>query len=195
MIRALRDHWLIGALTGAPLLLALAPVQQAALAPWLLWVFLAQPLYMMHQLEEHVDDRFRRFVNARLAGGAEALTPAAVAVINIGGVWIVNAVALLLAATHHPGWGLLAGYLMLVNAITHVAAAVALKAYNPGLVSGVLLFLPAGLVTLILVSGQPGVGLLAHLGALLAILILHAAIVLHVKRHAVQRGAVPGGAA
>lgn len=184
MIRALRDHWLIGALTGAPLLLAMAPVLQAALPAWLLWVFLQQPLYMMHQLEEHVDDRFRRFVNTKLAGGAEALTPAAVAVINIGGVWIVNALALLLAATHHPGWGLLAAYLTLVNGITHLGAAIALRAYNPGLVSGVVLFLPAGLVTLILVSAQPGVGILAHVGGLLAILILHAAIVLHVKRRA-----------
>ncbi len=184
MMRALRDHWLIGALTGAPLLLALAPVQQAVMPPWLLWVFLAQPLYMMHQLEEHVGDRFRRFVNERLAGGKEALTPAAVAVINIGSVWLVNAAALLLAAAHHPGWGLLAAYLMVVNAGTHLAAAVRLKAYNPGLVSAVLLFLPAGLTTLILVSAQPGVGVLAHLGALLAILTLHAAIVLHVTRQA-----------
>ena len=182
MIRALRDHWLIGALIGAPLLLAMAPVQQAVMPPWLLWVFLAQPLYMMHQLEEHVGDRFRRFVNERIAGGAEALTPAAIAVINIGGVWVVNAVALLLAATHHPGWGLLAGYLMVVNAATHVAAAVKLKAYNPGLVSAVLLFLPAGLATLILVSFQPGVGVVEHLGALLFILALHAVIVLHVTR-------------
>jgi hypothetical protein len=150
----------------------------------LLWVFLQQPLYMMHQLEEHVDDRFRRFVNARLAGGAEALTPTAVAVINIGGVWAVNAVALLLAATIHPGWGLLAAYLTLVNGITHVAAAVALRAYNPGLVTGVVLFLPAGLATLILVASQPGVGVAAHLGALLAVLALHAAIILHVKRRA-----------
>jgi len=182
MMRALRDHWLIGALVGAPLLLAMAPVQQAVMPPWLLWVFLAQPLYMMHQLEEHVGDRFRRFVNERLAGGAEALTPAAVAVINIGGVWMVNAASLLLAATHHPGWGLLAAYLMVVNAGTHLAAAVKLKAYNPGLVSALLLFLPAGLTTLILVSFQPGVGFVEHLGALLLILALHAIIVLHVTR-------------
>lgn len=184
MIRMLREHWLIGALTGAPLLLALAPVLAAGLAPWLLWVFLQQPLYMMHQLEEHVDDRFRRFVNARLAGGAEALTPGDVAVINIIGVWVVNALSLLLAATQHPGWGLLAAYLTLVNAVTHIAAAIALRAYNPGLVTAVLLFLPAGLVALLLVSAQPGVGVLAHLGALLAILVLHAAIVIHVKRRA-----------
>ena len=190
MMRALRDHWLIGALIGAPLLLAMAPVQQAVMPPWLLWVFLAQPLYMMHQLEEHVGDRFRRFVNERLAGGAEALTPTAVAVINIVGVWMVKAAALLMAATHHPAWGLLAGYLLLVNGITHIGAKVKLRLYNPGLVSAVLLFLPAALTTLILVSFQPGVGVVEHLGALLFILALHAIIVLHVTRR-MPRGATP----
>lgn len=184
MIRLLREHWLVGALTGAPLLLALAPVLAAALPAWLLWVFLQQPIYMLHQLEEHLGDRFRLFVNARLAGGAEALTPGDVAVINVIGVWVVNALALLLAATVHPGWGLLAAYLTLVNAVTHVAACVALRAYNPGLVTGVVLFLPAGLVALALVASQPGVGLLAHLAALGAVLALHAAIILHVKRRA-----------
>lgn len=176
----LRDHWLMGALAGAPLLLALVPLLD--FPPWLLWVFLLQPIYMIHQIEEHIDDRFRRFVNDHLAGGKEALTPAAVAVINIGGVWIVNAAALLLAGLSHPGWGLVAGYLTVVNAIPHIGAGVKMRAYNPGLVSSILLFLPAGLATLILVSGEPGVGVAAHLGALALILALHAAIILHVKR-------------
>ena len=184
MIRPFRDHWLMGALTGAPLLLALTPALEPAWPAWLLWVFLQQPLYMLHQLEEHVGDRFRRFVNEKLAGGAEALTPGDVAVINVVGVWVVNALALLLAATVHPGWGLLAAYLSLVNAVTHIAAAFVLRMYNPGLGSAVVLFLPAGLAALVLVSAQPGVGMLAHLGALAAILALHAAIVLHVKRRA-----------
>lgn len=176
----LRDHWLMGALAGAPLLLALAPL--LAFPAWLFWVFLQQPIYMVHQLEEHVGDRFRRFVNERLAGGKEALTPSAVAVINIGGVWAVNAASLLLAGLSHPGWGLVAAWLTVVNAVTHIAAGVKFRAYNPGLVTAVVLFLPAGIAALILLSREPGVGVAAHLGALALILALHAAIVIHVKR-------------
>ncbi|TCH96815.1 HXXEE domain-containing protein [Roseococcus sp. SYP-B2431] len=176
----LRDHWLMGALAGAPLLLALAPL--LAFSAWLLWVFLLQPAYMIHQLEEHVGDRFRTFVNTHVAQGQEALTPAAVAVINIGGVWIVNAAALLLAGLSHPGWGLVAAYLAVVNAVTHIAAGVRFRSYNPGLVTSVALFLPAGIAALILLSREPGVGVAAHLGALALILALHAAIVIHVKR-------------
>lgn len=176
----LRDHWLMGALAGAPLLLALAPLLD--FPAWLFWVFLMQPIYMIHQIEEHIDDRFRRFVNERLAGGKEALTPSAVAVINIGGVWVVNAAALLLAGLSHAGWGLVAAYLTLVNAVPHIGAAVRMRGYNPGLVTAILLFVPAGLATAILVSRQPGVGLAWHLGALGFIIALHAIIILHVKR-------------
>lgn len=178
----LRDHWLMGALAGAPLLLALAPLLD--FPAWLFWVFLQQPVYMIHQLEEHVGDRFRTFVNERIGGGRELLTPAAVAVINIGGVWAVNAAALLLAGLVHPGWGLLAIYLTLVNAVPHIAGAVLLRAYNPGLVTAVVLFLPSGIAGLLAVSREPGVGLPAHLGALAAIILLHAAIIVHVKRRA-----------
>jgi hypothetical protein len=177
----LRDRWLMGALAGAPLLLlALAPL--LAFPAWLFWVFLLQPIYMVHKLEEHVGDRFRTFVNERIGGGREVLTPCAVAVINIGGVWMVNAASLLLAGLSHPGWGLVAVYLTLVNAITHIAAGVKFRAYNPGLVTSVVLFLPAGIVALVLVSREPGVGVAAHLGALVLILGLHATIILHVKR-------------
>ncbi|MBY0338229.1 MAG: HXXEE domain-containing protein [Acetobacteraceae bacterium] len=180
----LRQHWLMGALVGAPLLLALAPVLWGVLPLWLLAVFLQQPVYMLHQAEEHLGDRFRRFVNEHLAGGREALTPLAVVVINVGGVWAVNAASLLLAALIHPGWGLVAVYLTLINGVTHLAAAVALRAFNPGLVTGVLLFLPAGAWGLALVAAQPGVGWGSHLGAAALILALHAAIVWHVKRRA-----------
>lgn len=176
----LRDHWLMGAVAGAPLLLALAPL--LAFPAWLFWVFLQQPIYMIHQVEEHLDDRFRRFVNERIGGGREVLTPCAVAIINIGGVWMVNAASLLLAGLSHPGWGLVAAYLTLVNALNHIGAWVKLRVYNPGLVTSLLLFLPAGIVALVLLSREPGVGVAAHLGALLVIVALHAAIILHVKR-------------
>ncbi len=185
--RLLRDHWLAGAIAGAPLLLALLPLLDAWPA-WLVWVFVQQPAYMLHQIEEHLDDRFRHYVNHRIAGGVEALTPVAVAVINIGGVWAVNAAALTAAGLWHPGLGLVAAYLSLVNALSHIAAAAVQRAYNPGLASAVGLFLPCGGAALVAVAGQPGVALWHHLAAIAAVLGLHGAIMRHVRRRMATAG-------
>ena len=55
-----------------------------------------------------------------------------------------------------PGWGVVAGYLVLVNGLVHLVAWVALRRYNPGLVTGVLLFLPLGVA--IVVTTPAGAG-------------------------------------
>jgi hypothetical protein len=171
--------WLWGAWAGAPLLLGLLPLLAGDWPTPLLAVFLQQPAYMLHQLEEHTGDRFRAWVNARLGGGRAVLTPAAVAVINVGGVWAVNGLALLLAGLVDAGFGLVAVYLTLVNAVVHVIGGLVLRAYNPGLASAALLFLPVGGAGLWLLWGLPAG---AHLAALGFALGLHAAIIAHVRR-------------
>ena len=171
--------WLWGARAGAPLLLALLPLLGGAWSVALLAVFLQQPAYMLHQLEEHSGDRFRAWVNARVGGGLPVLTPEAVAVINVGGVWAVNAASLLLAGLVDVGFGLVAVYLTLVNAVVHLLGGLALRAYNPGLVTAVLLFLPAGGAGLALLAPQPAA---AHLGGLGFAIGLHAAIIRHVRK-------------
>src|SRR5208282_2200477 len=100
------------------------------------WVQL--PLYMIHQYEEHDADRFRRFVNQHIAGGREALTLADVFVINVPGVWGVIAASCYLAWVVRPGLALIAIYLTLVNAGAHVGALVALRRYNPGLITAIV---------------------------------------------------------
>ena len=75
------DHWVTAAFWMGIMLILLIPVLHSDLAPLLIYAQL--PIYMLHQVEEHSDDRFRTFVNERIFLGAEALTPAAVAVINI----------------------------------------------------------------------------------------------------------------
>jgi len=40
-------------------------------------------LQLVHQIEEHYGNRFRRFLNQHLAGGAKALTPRAKMRINV----------------------------------------------------------------------------------------------------------------
>jgi hypothetical protein len=143
-------------------------------------IFLHSPSYMIHQVEEHAHDRFRTFVNARVFGGREALTVADVLWVNIGAVWLIDFAALYLARFVGPGWALAAPYLMLVNAVSHIAGAARFRGYNPGLVTSVAIFLPLGVATLVVVRGD----LVQHVIGLGVSLALHAAIVVSATRRA-----------
>jgi hypothetical protein len=60
---------------------------------------------------------------------------------------LVDLISLYLSFFVNPGFGLIAVYLAVVNAVVHLVAAVALRAYNPGLWTAILLFLPLGAST------------------------------------------------
>ncbi|MEL6487364.1 MAG: HXXEE domain-containing protein [Pseudomonadota bacterium] len=109
--------------------------------------------YIVHQFEEHWIDlygthyAFYPYVNQLLQGvvGApetkEILSPAAIFVINTALVWLVGSLAILLSRrTVFPFLCMAA--IILVNAISHIAAAIATMSYNPGLATSVLVFLP-----------------------------------------------------
>jgi hypothetical protein len=170
-------NWVYGGFLAGLLLLALTALLAQDWPVWLTAVWMMLPLYMLHQYEEHDNDRFRLFVNRQVAGGREALSPAAVFVINIPGVWGVILASFALAWNVRPGLGLIAIYLVLVNAFAHVVAAIALRRYNPGLVTALVLFLPVGGLALwVLQTTKPslkdhaigiGVGLGVHLAMFL----------------------------
>jgi hypothetical protein len=172
------SNWMYAGLVAGLFLLALVPL--------LVGVYLHGPVYMLHQVEEHAADRFRRFVNLHIGRGREALTTEAVVWINVPCVWGTNLVALYLAQFVDIGLGLIAVYAMLVNAVTHIVAAAVLRRYNPGLVSAVILFLPLSLSTLWVLARTPGVGALDHVAGLAVALLIHVAIVIHVLRRAVS---------
>ena len=142
MLSRLISSWVYGGFLGGLLLLLLAPLFLRGWPTALAAAFFCLPAYMIHQYEEHDDDRFRVFMNRILAGGREALTRRAVFIINVPGVWGVIALALWLAARVRPGLALIAVYLPLLNALIHIAHAAITRSYNPGLVSAVVLFLP-----------------------------------------------------
>ncbi|MEH0071063.1 HXXEE domain-containing protein [Pannonibacter sp. Pt2-lr] len=48
-----------------------------------------------------------------------------------------------------PGWGLIAVYLLLINAALHVVQGLVLRLYNPGLVTAVALFIPLGVYAMV----------------------------------------------
>jgi hypothetical protein len=89
-------------------------------------------------------------------------------------------VALYAAWLIAPGWGLMAPWLIIVNAITHIANAIKRREYNPGLLTSIFLFLPLGFATLHVIPGTLG----QTLFALGLSLLVHVMIVVTVFRHA-----------
>ncbi|HMQ58706.1 MAG TPA: HXXEE domain-containing protein, partial [Rhizobiaceae bacterium] len=90
--------WVYGGFLAGILLLALTPLLAQGWSPALTAVWLLLPIYMLHQFEEHDNDRFRAFVNQHIGHGREALTLPVVFIVNVPGVWGVIALATYLAA-------------------------------------------------------------------------------------------------
>lgn len=180
MLDRLRDHWVYGGFLAGIMLLVLTPALSSGWPGALVLIWLHLPVYMLHQYEEHDADRFRIFVNTVVGGGKDVLTRMDIFIINIAGVWGVDALAFVLAAWVHLGLGLIAVYLSLVNAIAHCAQAIALRRYNPGLITSVVLFLPLGVLTLWVLSGNAQVTATDHVISLGLALLIHIAILARV---------------
>jgi uncharacterized protein with HXXEE motif len=177
-------NWMYAGFLAGLFLLAIAPIFAAAIGLPLLLVYLQLPVYMLHQLEEHYDDRFRTFVNDLLAGGREVLSTPAVVVINVVGVWAVILIALYLSRFVGLGLGLIAIYLTLVNALVHIVQAAVQRRYNPGLATAVVLFLPVGIWGLMVVSATPGVTTTDHVVGLAGAILINVAIIAYLKQRA-----------
>lgn len=172
----LQAHWVYGGALAGVLLLLLSPLLTAGLSRAGALVYFGLVAYMLHQYEEHDDDRFRRFVNDMLH--REALTRGAVFVINIFGVWGVFAATLWATERLSPGWAAVSGWFLLVNGAAHAGQAIALRRSNPGLWTALALFLPLGGWTL---YALPVSGTQTAL-AILIVVALHAMIVVTVRK-------------
>jgi len=183
MFSRLVQYWVYGGFLAGILLLLLLPAFARDWSAALLGVFVQLPVYMLHQYEEHDNDRFRLFVNRMM--GKDVLSHQAVFIINVPGVWGVNAASFLFAFYVSIGYGLIGIYLTLVNAVTHVVVALVSRSYNPGLGTAVLLFLPAGVFGLRAMQGMDEVRWQHHLLGLLIAVGIHVAIVVYtmVNRH------------
>jgi hypothetical protein len=163
----LTANWVYGALPLAVLLIGFAPFVDGILLP----VYLSLPVYMLHQYEEHDADRFLKSINLMLGPRARGLTHGSVWIINVVFVWFLL-LAVFFAARAAPGWGVVAAYLMGINALVHIAAAIRTRQGNPGLVTAIVLFLP---LAVWIFAVQPA-SLVQHLTGAGLILALHGAI-------------------
>ncbi|MEM9227658.1 MAG: HXXEE domain-containing protein, partial [Verrucomicrobiota bacterium] len=175
------NSWVYGGFLMSFVLLILLPVVSISYSTAFALVYLLLPLYQWHQLEEHADGKFQAFVNNRFGKGKDILNRHAIFVINVFGVWVLYALVILLAGTVNIGFGLIAVYITLINGVSHLIQAFRYKAYNPGLITSVLLFFPFGLVAWWSVSKTAGVGVGFHLLGLLAAIGLHAGIVVYIR--------------
>lgn len=179
----LARSWVYGGFLAGFVILLLVPVFTAGLAPAFVFVVLQLPLYMIHQYEEHDADRFRAFVNRVVGGGHDVLPVGAVFVINVVGVWVLDVVVIWLAAGLGIGFGLIAVYATLVNAVVHVVPALVTRRYNPGLVTALVLLLPVGGIGAWTITATGRAGLPYHLLGLGVALALHLVIVGYVLRN------------
>jgi len=179
MLRRLVDNWVYGGFLAGLLLLVLTPVLARDWSLALTLVFLALPIYMLHQYEEHDADRFHRKINDLFGKGQDVLPSGAIFVINIPVVWGVNAVSFALATTD-LGWALIALYTLTANAVVHIAQAAVARAYNPGLVTAIVLFLPLGIFGSLEVMRATPVSEMQQVVALLVAIGTHVAIQVYV---------------
>jgi hypothetical protein len=179
---AIVQHWPVAALLCPLVFAAIAPASLRYL-PTAQFMTLAQlPVAMAHQADAHLGGRLEALVNARL--GAGTLSPEAVAVANLLGVWGGILASFLAGALVHAGWGLAACHLVLLIGLAHVLAAMVRRAGHPGLPSAAVLLLPAGVLGIALVGAAPGVGLAHHAVGLLMSLGLVGGALLHLVRGA-----------
>ena len=185
MLARLTANWVYGGAMAGILLLVLAPLLTRALSPAGTLCYLALPVYMLHQWEEHDGDRFRLYINGTVAKGRAGLTHGDVFIVNIVAVWALFAAALWLTEDAGPGWALVPIWLILVNGVIHLLPAALRRRYNPGAWTALVLFLPFGLWSLARLAPQAGAG--AEAGALALALAIHLAIMARAMRPVAAR--------
>jgi hypothetical protein len=108
-------------------------------------VALHLPVYMLHQIEEHLrPGGFRQFANAEIFHSGRAdwpVTVGGVCFVNTAFVWLPIGLAALFPDT--LAWlGFAYVGLSFANALLHLAGVARLRIYNPGAATALLLLLP-----------------------------------------------------
>ncbi len=117
---------------------------------WLYWLSL--PLYMIHQFEEYVyPGGFKEEMNKIFLRGEntrEVLTDKMILIINIGLIWILTPVLIVLGNISII-FPVILMTLVAFNGFVHVIASIRFRRYNPGLIVSLIVNIPLGLYVLI----------------------------------------------
>jgi hypothetical protein len=146
---------------------------------WLAW--LGTFAYLVHQFEEHGVDikggeyAFREFL-CSFFGFADLkacpFPPSVITAVNVAAVWLLGPAAALLGRR----WPLIALSFFsvpAVNLIAHVQAAVVQGAYNPGVFTAIVLFLPLSLWAFYVALTRYRLGWRAIIATVVAGVVLH----------------------
>lgn len=174
MLTRLLDNWVYATPPVALLLVGLYPFMDSAI---MLPLFLALPVYMIHQFEEHDDNRFIKFFNRTMGAGKGGLSAAGVWIINVIFVWFFL-LAVFYAASLRSSLGVLAAYLLLINGLLHVGWALLFRRYNPGLWTAILLLIPLSFWIYATIPSSLSI----HVISAIVVIVLHAAIMVMTKR-------------
>ena len=111
------------------------------------WAWLFPATYLLHVMEEYWGgEGFYRWITRIMGSG---MTPTEFVAINAGAWLLMVASILLFRRTPSIRWLIISlGTVVMVNGLAHLAGSVWTGTYSPGVVSGTLLWIPLGLVTL-----------------------------------------------
>ncbi|MGZ3629031.1 MAG: HXXEE domain-containing protein [Ktedonobacteraceae bacterium] len=170
---------------GIPLgivLLLLSPFLLKGIGVILFLVFLQLPVYMFHQYEEHAHGSFRDFINQMIGGGKLILSDTAIFWINILLVWVLDLCILYIAVYWNSSLGLIAAYLTLVNGLSHIIVALVQRRYNPGLWTSIVLFLPLGAASIVILTMASQAAIFYQVIGLVSAILVHGIILIYIRR-------------
>lgn len=178
MLERLYQNWAYATPPVALLLIGLYPFIGLAIE---LSVFASLPIYMFHQYEEHDDNRFALFLNGMMGSEKRGLSARDVWIINVIFVWFFL-LAVFYLSSIDAQWGVVAAYLLAINSVVHILWALKFRSYNPGLWTSVLLFIPGATWIYSTISAN----MVIHVVSAVAVVILHAGIMVVARRPVLQ---------
>jgi hypothetical protein len=160
---------------------------------WLAWA--ATAAYLLHQFEEHGVDAqgtsyaFRGLLCAGFGFADAAACPipeAFITAVNIPVVWLAGPIAASLGR-RWPAIALSYFSVPAVNAFAHIVPALAAGAYNPGLLTAALLFLPLSLWAFRVALRRPDLGCRVVAATIVGGVVLHAVLMLSLRAYLAGR--------
>jgi len=150
---------------------------------FLIWIQI--PIYLLHQFEEHYwPGGFKKFVNKEIFNvevGEYPLNDTNIFWINVPIIWVLMPIFASLSYIN-LFFGLWIPYFAVFNSLTHLIGAVVKRKYNPGLFVSLVLGIPVAIYTLWLFYSLVNVPLIITLLSILAVLLLHIAIIVPAVR-------------